>query len=312
MNQYLFVVGNPRSGTTLLRRMLDAHPRLSIMSPETHWIPRYFKRHRGLTPEGFVTLELIPKLFEYHRFRQLEIAPEDLEGLMRSGEPLSYADFVSKIFSFYGERKGKPLVGDKTPGYVRDISLLHRLWPRARFVHIIRDGRDVCLSVSRWRMVERALGKFPSYEEDPLSTAALWCDQNVRMGRVAGGALPPGLYHEVRYEALVSRPKEEIEALCAFLGMPPDDAMLRFHEGKTRSDPGLSTNRSWLPPTPGVRDWRSQMTREDLERFEAAAGDLLDALGYPRAFPQPSPEALEHARKAHRLFTADRPRREAS
>jgi Sulfotransferase family len=311
MNPYVFVVGNPRSGTTLLRRMLDAHPRMSIMSPETHWIPRYFKRRKGLTPEGLVTPKLIPKLLEYHRFRRLEIAPEELEGLIRSDEPLSYADFVSKIFDFYGERKGKPLVGDKTPGYVRDISLLHHLWPRARFVHIIRDGRDVCLSVSRWRMVERALGRFPSYEKYPLSTAALWWDQNVRLGLEAGRALPPGLYHEVRYEALVSHPKEEIEALCAFLGMPPDYAMLRFHEGKTRSDPGFSTNRSWLPPTPGVRDWRSQMPSEDLEQFEAAAGDLLDDLDYPRAFTQPSPEALECARKARRLFT-DRPRQEAS
>ena len=79
--------------------------------------------------------------------------------------------------------------------------------------------------------------------------------------------------------------------------------MLRFHEGRTRTDPGLDAKASWAPITAGLRDWRCQMSAEDIERFEAASGDLLDELGYPRGAPRPRPETQEHATRMHDLLT---------
>jgi hypothetical protein len=70
--------------------------------------------------------------------------------------------------------------------------------------------------------------------------------------------------------------------------------MLRFHEGRRRNEPGLDPKAAWLPITTGLRDWRAQMRLEELERFEAAAGDLLEDLGYPRACPRPRPE-IQHS-----------------
>ena len=61
MNPYVFIVGSARSGTTLLQRMVDAHPQVAVIN-EARFIPRYFNKRTGLTPEGFVTPELIPKL----------------------------------------------------------------------------------------------------------------------------------------------------------------------------------------------------------------------------------------------------------
>jgi len=87
--------------------------------------------------------------------------------------------------------------------------------------------------------------------------------------------------------------------------LPYDDAMLRFHEGRTKTDPGLDAKHAWLPITPGLRNWRSQMPVEDVERFEAVAGNLLDELGYPRAVPCPRPEALEHASKIRHSIAQD-------
>ena len=150
-NPYLFVVGTPRSGTTLLKRLLNAHPNIAI-TRETHWITRYFKKRTGLSKEGMVTSELISKLFEYHRFPQLKIERGELEKLIEQNKQLSYAQFVSHIFDLYGRNKGKCVVGDKTPSYVKNIPLLHSLWPKCKFVHIIRDGRDVCLSMLNWRL----------------------------------------------------------------------------------------------------------------------------------------------------------------
>jgi hypothetical protein len=83
-------------------------------------------------------------------------------------------------------------------------------------------------------------------------------------------------------------PAEELAKLCAFLGLPFDEAMLGFHEGRTKTKPGLDAKRAWLPITAGFRDWRSEMTAEDVDRFEAA-GDLFDESGYERDFPSPRP-----------------------
>src|SRR4029077_9675774 len=171
---------------------------------------------------------------------------------------------------------------------------LHALWPAARFVHLIRDGRDVALSVMAWKERPGA-SRFSTWTEDPVMTTALWWSANVRLGRESGSALPGELYYELRYEGLVTRPEPECMALCVFLGLPYDDAMVRFHEGRTRHEPGLTPKKAWLPITPNLRNWREQMPVESTERFEAAAGDLLDELGYERSFPQPREELRARA-----------------
>src|SRR5436309_9402475 len=85
-NPYVFIVGCPRSGTTLLQRIVDAHPQMAIIN-ETRWIAKTFHQREGLTPEGLVTSDLVRKLVEYKRFSQLEIAWEELEQLIGCGEP---------------------------------------------------------------------------------------------------------------------------------------------------------------------------------------------------------------------------------
>jgi Sulfotransferase family len=210
-------------------------------------------------------------------------------GLINSDKPLSYSSFVSAIFDLYGQRKGKSLVGDKTPSYVLSLPTLHGLWPTAKFVHTIRDGRDVCLSMLNWKKAQEAAGRLATWTQDPVLTSALWWKQRVRLGREDGSALGPELYYEIRYETLVSQPATECAALCDFLGLPYDDAMLRFHEGREKAGPGLDAKRAWRPTTPGLRDWRSQMTLDDIERFEVAAGDLLEEHRLPPRRARPSP-----------------------
>ena len=304
MNPFAFIVGSARSGTTLLRRIVDAHPQIAILR-EQHWLPKWFEWRKGVTPEGFATPELVSELIKYEKFARLNISREQLEGLLISDEPVKYSDFVTGVFDLYGQAQGKPLVGDKTPVYVERMPTLHVLWPEAKFVHMIRDGRDVCLSILDWKKRDRTPGRYATWEDDPVSTIALWWKRRVRLGREAGASLDPGLYHEVRYESLVARPAEECEALCSFLGVPFDDAMLRFHEGRTKMKPGLDAKKAWRPITLGLRDWRAEMPAEDLERFEAAAGDLLEELGYERALPNPSSRALEHAARTRETFSRD-------
>jgi hypothetical protein len=284
--------------------MVNAHHDLAIVH-ETHWIPRWFEKRKGITPEGFVKLELIDNLIADRRFKNLKVSPEDVEALLDSGRATSYASFVSALFDLHGRRRGKRLAGDKTPAYVRSLPTLHSLWPEAKFVHLIRDGRDVALSVTNWSRAGSAAGRFATYAEDPVATTAVWWEWNVRVGREDGTALPQSLYYELRYERLVADPGAECAGLCEFLGLPYDDAMLRFHEGRTKDDPDLDAKRAWRPITSGLRNWESQMPRADADRFAAAAGGLLTELGYPRAVGSLQPGALTTVRAVREAFSRE-------
>jgi hypothetical protein len=301
VNPFVFLVGCPRSGTTLLRGLVDAHSRLAIIS-ETGWILRFYERRRGLTPEGLVTPKLIPKLLRERRFGRLGIEQAELERLL-DGTP-AYAGFVSAIFDLYGQARGKDLVGDKCPGYVCAIPTLHALWPEAKFVHVIRDGRDVAFSAVASKKAHKLFRGFATWRSDPWTTAALWWEHSVQLGREAGRALPHGRYGELYYEELVADPEGESRGLCAFLGLRFESAMLRFHKERTRLEPGPPIDRRRLPPTRGPSSGR-EMSRSALERFEAASGSLLDELGYPRTGRSPGARQRKRAVAARRTFARD-------
>jgi hypothetical protein len=303
-NPYVFIVGCQRSGTTLLRRMVDANPHIAIIH-ESRWIPDFYHDRVGMTPEGRVSRDLIPPLLEHKRFPNLEMSREDLEGLVPNGSLVPYPRFVAAVFDLYAKRRDKRLAGDKTPSYVRSIPVLHALFPEAKFVHIIRDGRDVCLSAINWRSGGELRRRFVPLHDDTVTTNALWWDWLVRTGRETGSSLEPDLYHEVRYEALVSDPGETCRKLCAFLAIPYHDAMLRFHEGRERPKPGRSAKNAWLRVTEGLRDWRTEMSPEEICRFEAAAGDLLEDLGYERSCPRPGKRIFEKVARARETFAQE-------
>lgn len=305
MNPFFFLVGVPRSSNTLLQRLLDAHSEIAVID-ETRWIAKWWQRRIGVGDDGAATPALASRLLEHPRFARLGIGKEDLLGLLRNGGPVPYASFVTGIFDMYGKARGKAHVGDKTPSYLRDMPTLHDLWPSVRFVHIIRDGRDVALALRDWTQ-KKVVGprRFEAWNDDPLLISAIWWERHIRLGREDAGSLDPALYTETRFESLVPDPGRELQRLSGFLGVAYDEGMLHFHEGRMQSDPGLSPKKAWLPPTAGLRDWRRDMPRGDVERFEAAAGDLLEELGYERACPNPADHAVSQAAAMRNAFTLE-------
>ncbi|MGH2967789.1 MAG: sulfotransferase family protein [Solirubrobacteraceae bacterium] len=287
-NPYLFVVGCPRSGTTLLQRMLDAHPLLAV-SNDPHFIPFAPGVRDGRDPP--VTPELVDWLLGYRTFGRLGLGEQHVRAA--AADASTYRQFVAALYDAFGAERGKPLAGEKTPRYVRYLPLLHALFPGARIVHLLRDGRDVTLSTLEWARPDRGPGRFRLWSEHPVAVCALSWRWHVTTGRRDGAGLG-GLYAEVRYEELVTAPEPALRRIADHLDLPFSDRMLSFHVGRERDDPGLSAKDAWRPPTPGLRDWRTELAPDDLELFEALAGDLLSRLGYERAFPAVSPpvEAL--------------------
>jgi hypothetical protein len=275
----VFVVGCGRSGTTLLRLMLDAHPDLAI-PPESHFLSRFGKNLGRYGSAGHVDAErLASDIVRTKTFQAWGVPGAQVMTRVRGLAAPTFAGVVDAVYMAYADAHGAPRWGDKTPRYVLDIPLFDRLLPGSRFVHIIRDGRDVAMSLRTVRFGPN----------EPMSAAAFW-ERRVRAGRRDGSELGMARYHEVRYERLVEDPERELRAICSFLELAWNPAMLAYPDrvADALPDDRRSQHRHEdRAPTAGLRDWRTEMPPVDVAAFEAVAGDLLDELGYGRGAPSP-------------------------
>src|SRR5437868_6953940 len=105
-NPYAFIVGCPRSGTTLLQRMMDAHPNIAVV-PEAPWIYQLPRHSSGMTSEGRVTADLLPALLQHPKFAPLGITRDQLLPLTQGDYPIPYSTFVQRVFDLYGTMQGK-------------------------------------------------------------------------------------------------------------------------------------------------------------------------------------------------------------
>jgi Sulfotransferase family len=277
-----FVVGLGRSGTTLLRLMLDAHPEMAV-PPETGFIPRVVHLEgERLRNRFFRVMTRQPAWPDYG------IPDEAFRQALRKIGDFTVADGVRCFYETYAARRGKVRYGDKTPPYRAHMPLIDSLLPEARFVHLIRDGRDVAIS---------RRGLWFEGGETIEEIARVWCGE-VESARSGGRSVRH--YLEVRYEDLVTAPERELRRICDFVELRFEPAMLRYHEGatarlgeigdrlarggtvrSTREQRLAALESSTQPPDAGLAGrWRRDMSEEDRAEFERIAGGLLRELGY--------------------------------
>ena len=277
-----FVVGSARSGTTLLRLMLNAHPAVSV-PPESRFVVELWRGSEEVDAET-----TLAALSRHRQFASWDLPIEAVRTQLARTGTVRYADVMEAAYRAFAHLRGKPRWGDKTPRYVEHVPLLARLWPRARFVHLVRDGRDVALSYA----------DVPFGPKRVAESAALWATR-VSLGVVHGRALGPDRYLEMRYEELVARPEDRARTLCDFLELDFDARMLDY--ARRARDAVLPRAARYNPhvtepPRTDTRSWQHDMPPEHVEVFEAIAGDVLAMLGYERRFPDPGRRARVRAR----------------
>jgi hypothetical protein len=269
------LVGSGRTGLTLLRMILDSHPEMA-MAHEARFLGHMAKKHR--TYEGGAALDIdrfVTDLYGFPHFRRLGLARDDVREALTSAAPSSFADGVRVVFGLYARSQGKSRYGEKGPLYISHLDLLAELFPEARFVHVIRDGRDVVMA---YMEAEQAAPR-------DVAWGAFHWRLRVSRGRKSGRRLGPGRYREYRYEALVERPEEVVREICEFIDLEYDAQMFTYQE---KAESFLADAKHpddhqhlRLAPTKGLLDWREQMSPDDVALFEGIAGDLLEELGYP-------------------------------
>ena len=272
-----FVVGSDRSGTTMLRMMLDAHPGLR-MGFESWFLIELMD---ALPLRGQLSGDQVNRAYEilcgHPRWRRWGVSDEALAACLEDLDDPDLSELVEAVFRQYLGGSGETRWGDKTPAYVSEIKRIHTVFPCAQFIHLIRDARDVCISLRKVRWHGPTL----------VHMARYWREQ-VSIGMETGRALGDALYLEVPYEALVTDLETTLRRICSFLGESFDPDMLDWHELTPKKTAGVKMRfHPKLDRAPRPSDtsrWKSELSSMSVAIVETCAGDVMDQANQRRNF----------------------------
>ena len=269
-----FVVGSGRSGTTLLRAMLSAGGDV-VIPPESYVLPRVIRR---FTTYSFLPWDVLASVviseFEAHPgFEQWDVGLQPVHQAARAlpVEKQTLADLISLVYEAYAAKEHKERWGDKTPINTHFLDKVVQVFPRAQYIHMVRDPRATVASY-------QAAG-LRDFEE----AIARWEGAVAKVEQV-GRHLSAGQLLEVRYEALVREPAETLAQVCDFLAIDFSDEMLAYWEvapglGDAASAPHMANTHKSLDAS-FVDKWRATLTPDQVARIESALQAPMERFGY--------------------------------
>ena len=271
----VFIGGCDRSGTTMLGSMLGA-ARGAVCTPESSFPAELARCALG---PGISRRELVDRLLAHPRFVWWEVAERPPEA-WRDDEPASLDDLrrlAAWAVTAYARRQegallpatGEAVWIDHSPGNLRDAKALIALYPEARFIHIVRDGRGVAASILPL-----------DWGPNTIRTAAWWWMGELAHAFAGEACAGAERVRRVRYEDLLRDPETEVGALCQFAGL---ECSREAVEGGRFRVPKCETYHPLVgtpPDASRAEAWRSKLSPRQIAVFEGVAGDLLDLLGY--------------------------------
>lgn len=265
----VFIGGCSRSGTTLLAAMLGSGPgAITVPEAEFKWnaVKRRGADTRMRLGSLFDFLERDPK-FAYWGLTLPLLSPAE------RAAPADLADVLARLAAAYASADGKPAATrwvDHTPGNIRYLATLAGLYPDAKLVHIVRDGRAVAASVIPLDFGPNTVAEAADY----------WASQ-AALGLAATKHFDDGRVMMVRFEDLLEHPRETLRAVCEHVGIRYNDAMVHERDYRVQAYTAEQHSLVARPPDPRrATAWRAALTRRDVEIFEARTGELLAYLGY--------------------------------
>jgi hypothetical protein len=273
----VFVLGSPRSGTTLLYHMLLSSGNFAVYLTESNVFnllrPRFGNLSVRRNRQALMKVWLGSKLFTRSGLDANEIEEKILRECRSSG------DLLRIVMEEVARKQGVARWADCTPDHLFYLSAIKREIPEALVVHILRDGRDVALSLAKQGWIR----PFPWDREKGVLVAGLYWQWMVNQGRENGRMLGAD-YAEVHFEDLIQNPRSTLEKLGQFIEHDLDyDRILKVGIGSV-SDPNTSfAAESSAEEFNPVGRWRSQFANEQLAAFESLAGQTLESLGYELA-----------------------------
>jgi hypothetical protein len=289
----IFIIGNPRSGTTLLRLMLTCHPRVAI-PPEAGFLVDLMRVHAGYRNAPGELEHFLSDLIGSPKFEHWKLSRQVLDTYLRgSVRPENYAALAAGVYTCYASvhQAGKPRWGDKNNFYLAHIATIAGLYPDAVFLHIVRDGRDVACS---YRALADVKGKYaPTLPSEVFDAVYDW-NRNLRRIRRAFTAIGWGRVLELRYEDLVNAPEDVLRRVCGFLGEEFSPAMLDYDRANREReleprefDAWKQRNREGIDGS-AIGRWMKELSPDEADLAHLAGGDMLRQYAYASARPVPA------------------------
>lgn len=279
----VFIIGSPRSGTTMLRLMVTCHPNICI-PPEGGFAIALKPIYGDLRVFPKDTLEqFIGDFFATDKQAEWGLTWKDLQDALFDADISAYPQLVAAVYRAYMRvrESGKKRWGDKNNFYLNHIITLASMFPKAQFLHIVRDGRDILCSY----IDVSGLPEMSSLPTDPVRAALRWYFDLLTIQN-AVKSLQPKSYMELRYEDLVRDPGLVLREVCEFLGECFSPSMLDFAERTRREKLEPDRYMPWKKlvaepiTTSRVGRWRQELSQRDVAVFEAVADRWLSAYGY--------------------------------
>lgn len=271
-SRLFFIVGSGRSGTTLLQSMFLAAPGIYI-PPETHFLPiaRRIRTRFGPPERPRGRRRLVAAILANCAENEIPVDADRLEAELLACAATEAAMFDALLRHIQSRRPECRRLGEKSPVHLPYAPDLLRMFPDARVITIVRDGRDVALSQTG------AFGR-------SMLQAALGWRRDQRLHARFRDELPPDRYTGVRYEDLVQDPEPELRRLCAFLEEPFDDRMLAPHERPTHGFATWEQHKALTRKpvtTARIGRYRTELDPAEIALFQWVARRELEANGYP-------------------------------
>ena len=275
MNQidppHFFITGAQRSGTTLLRLLLNSHSKIAVPEEAGFLMPYItsgmLKRRRPMSASE--KLRFLRFVSRDEQFKKWRLSEEDF--VVFKETELTYKGAVSLLYTTFGQVHGKAIVGDKTPKFIRKLKILCRTYPEARFIHIVRDGRDTYLSLKQRQHHSASNAALASLE---------WRIKEYLIGSALAEAKDRVML--VRYEDIIQSPVRQLQAITDFIGVEFEEKFLDFW---TSSEAFIDKQHSDLifqPIDPSNREkWRAALTEEEISRYDFFSRAMLRSYEYP-------------------------------
>jgi Sulfotransferase family len=274
----VFVLGSPRSGTTLLYHMILSAGNFAVYRTESNvfnlLVPRFGDLSVRRNRQALMKVWLGSKLFTCAGLEAGEIEEKVLEGPCRNG-----GDFLRIVMGEIARKQGVERWADCTPDHLLYLAAIKREIPDALVVHILRDGRDVALSLAKQGWIR----PFPWDRDKSVLVAGLYWQWIVNKGRENGRALGAD-YTEIHFEDLLQNPHSTLAKLGQFIDDDLDyDRILKVGIGSVSSPNTSFDSKSDKKEFNPAGRWRENFPAEQLAAFESLVGGTLDSLGYERA-----------------------------
>lgn len=284
--QPVFILGNPRSGTSLFRLMLNNHKNI-VATPEcgfSHWLFDKYKdwSEIDITKRGEAFVEDVQKS---RKFETWHLKNKIIKENIIRYKPTNYADLVKCVYISYATNpENVKVVTDKNNYYIEYIEDLPKIWPQAKYIHFIRDIRDVACSYLDIQKVETPSIYIPKLTTNLKEVAEEWKSNNKKIESIKSNST--NNYYLVKYEDLVTNTTKTLKDLMIFLGLDYDEEMLNYYKNDSTNKMEPEETIAWKkktkekPDSQRIGRYKSTLSDKEIINLNTLCANELNLYNY--------------------------------